>query len=157
MSEKSIVLDKWDERFLRLAKEVSTWSKDPGTKVGSVLVSGKALTSVGYNGFPSSIEDKQELLDDRISKLQRTIHAEVNTILSADSSTLESFAHSLYVYPFMPCAECAKLILAKPTIYRVVCPYTDVSKHVTWGNSFKTTRALFEEAGVELIESVGGM
>jgi dCMP deaminase len=28
------VLSKWDERYLALAKEVSTWSKDPSTQVG---------------------------------------------------------------------------------------------------------------------------
>jgi deoxycytidylate deaminase len=27
------VLSKWDERYLALAKEVSTWSKDPSTQV----------------------------------------------------------------------------------------------------------------------------
>lgn len=29
---------KWDRRFLRLAEEVSTWSKDPGTRVGAATV-----------------------------------------------------------------------------------------------------------------------
>ena len=31
-------MNKWDERYLRLAKEVSTWSKDPSTQVGAVAV-----------------------------------------------------------------------------------------------------------------------
>ncbi|VVM23267.1 dCMP deaminase (EC [uncultured Gammaproteobacteria bacterium] len=35
------VLSKWDERYLALAKEVSTWSKDPSTQVGAVTVGSK--------------------------------------------------------------------------------------------------------------------
>lgn len=31
-------MDKWDQRFLELAKVVSTWSKDPSTKTGAVIV-----------------------------------------------------------------------------------------------------------------------
>ena len=31
-------MQKWDLRFIELAKLVSTWSKDPSTKVGSVIV-----------------------------------------------------------------------------------------------------------------------
>ena len=30
--------DKWDKRFLELAKHISLWSKDPSKKVGCVVV-----------------------------------------------------------------------------------------------------------------------
>ena len=30
--------DKWDIRFLELARHISGWSKDPSTKVGCVVV-----------------------------------------------------------------------------------------------------------------------
>jgi dCMP deaminase len=44
------VLSKWDERYLALAKEVSTWSKDPSTQVGAVTVgSKKEVLSQGFN------------------------------------------------------------------------------------------------------------
>ena len=59
---------KWDERFLRMAKEVSTWSKDPSTKVGAVGVDiNRRIKCTGYNGFPRSIRDDSRL-DDRDSK-----------------------------------------------------------------------------------------
>ena len=32
---------KWDNRFLVLAKLIGSWSKDPSTKVGAVIVDGK--------------------------------------------------------------------------------------------------------------------
>jgi dCMP deaminase len=44
----------WDLRFLTLAKTVSTWSKDPSTKVGAVIVDkNRRVVSLGYNGFPN--------------------------------------------------------------------------------------------------------
>jgi len=45
-------LDKWDKRYLSLAKEVATWSKDPSTQVGAVTVGNKkeALTA-SQEGF----------------------------------------------------------------------------------------------------------
>ena len=54
---------KWDVRFLRLAREVSTWSKD-GTGVGAVVADPKhRVVGLGYNGFPSGIEDNERLKD----------------------------------------------------------------------------------------------
>jgi deoxycytidylate deaminase len=38
--DKNCVLDKWDSRFLSLAKYISTWSKDPSTQVGAVIARG---------------------------------------------------------------------------------------------------------------------
>ncbi|MCP3894562.1 MAG: cell division protein DedD, partial [Bacteroides sp.] len=37
------MLNKWDERFIRMAVNVAEWSKDPGTKVGAVLVSDRRI------------------------------------------------------------------------------------------------------------------
>ena len=30
--------DKWHKRFMEVAELVSTWSKDPSTKVGAIVV-----------------------------------------------------------------------------------------------------------------------
>ena len=49
---------KWDNRFLVLAKLIGSWSKDPSTKVGAVIVDqDNKIVSVGYNGFPKNISD----------------------------------------------------------------------------------------------------
>ena len=48
----------WDTRFIDLAKLVSTWSKDPSTKVGAVITDdNNRVISLGYNGFPKNIQD----------------------------------------------------------------------------------------------------
>ena len=55
--------EKWDRRFLDLAAHISTWSKDPSTKVGCVVVGeDREIRSTGFNGFPRGIEDDEERL-----------------------------------------------------------------------------------------------
>ena len=43
-------MNKWDKNFLELAKTVSTFSKDPSTQVGAVIVDDdNRVVSIGYN------------------------------------------------------------------------------------------------------------
>ena len=49
----------WDEYFMSMAILSSKRSKDPNTKVGACIVSmDKKVLSVGYNGMPIGIDDK---------------------------------------------------------------------------------------------------
>lgn len=66
---------KWDRRFLRLAQEVASWSKDPSTKTGAVIVRpDKTIAAIGYNGFPRGCDDAPELYAHRETKLSRVVH-----------------------------------------------------------------------------------
>ena len=61
----------WDFRFLNLCFNVASWSKDPSTKVGSCIVdSKKRIYSLGYNGFPRGVLDKEERYTERDTKLK---------------------------------------------------------------------------------------
>ena len=51
--------DKWDQRFLDLAREVSTWSKDPSRQIGCIAVRDRKILATGYNGFPKGIDDRR--------------------------------------------------------------------------------------------------
>ena len=136
--------DGWDLRFLSLAKHISTWSKDPSTKVGSVLIDeNKRVVSMGYNGFPAQIRDDAEHYLNRDLKLKKVVHAEANAIVFAQRDLSES---TLYVWPFMPCSNCAGLVI-QSGIKRVVSVENDNPK---WQDSFKLTREMFAEASVTL-------
>ena len=54
-------MNKWDKRWLEIAENISTWSKDPSTQIASIAVKDKRLIATGYNGIPRNIEE----LDDR--------------------------------------------------------------------------------------------
>lgn len=136
----------WDERFLSLAHHVSGWSKDPSTKVGAVIVRpDRTIVSLGYNGFPRGTEDYHQHLSDRATKLRRTVHAEVNAILTAGEKLNNCV---LYVTPLHPCATCAGIII-QSGIKRVVARFAKEPKP-EWAEDFKAAARMFKEAGVEV-------
>lgn len=76
--------ERWDKHFLQLCQDHARMSKDPRTKVGSVIVGpDREIRSAGFNGFPRGIADTDERLQDREMKLRLVVHAEMNAILAA--------------------------------------------------------------------------
>ncbi len=140
---------KWDERYLALAREVATWSKDPSTQVGAVTVGGKKeVLSQGFNGFPRGIDDSEARYNDRQTKYKFVVHAEMNAIYNATYSGTSLDGATLYVYGLPICSECAKGII-QVGIKKVVI---EKSKELdNWNESLELSRAMFTEAGVELI------
>ena len=141
---------KWDRRFLEFAKHISTWSKDPSTKVGAVLVQDKFVVGIGYNGFPRGVEDIAERLNDRETKYAMVVHAEANAILMAGD---KSKGATLYVYPtfVLPpiCSECCKLVI-QSGIRQVVGykPDPNSERAKRWLDSIKISQIMCQEAGV---------
>ena len=143
-------MDKWDQRCANLAKLVSLWSKDPGTKVGAAIVRpDKTVCSVGYNGFPRDVPDNPEWYADRDIKYKIIKHAESNAIHHANER-LDGY--TIYVYPLCPCASCAGDIIQRG-IKRVVAVLTTEGAERYYANDpafgFELSRMMFEHAGVE--------
>lgn len=141
-------LNKWDIRFFETAVMVSSWSKDPGTTVGAVLVSDRRILATGYNGFPSGIEDNSDRYQNREVKLAYTVHAEVNALLNAAKNGAKTEDSTLYV-TFHPCVNCAAAVI-QGGIKKVICPSIESSPD-RWQKSFKMARDLLLEAGVEIV------
>lgn len=138
-------LQKWDPRFMELAECVSQWSKDPSTKVGSVIVDPETqrVISLGFNGFPRGVKDTDERLMERMVKYDLIVHAEMNALQFAERSVKGC---TLYVYPFPPCIRCATMII-QAGIKRVVSASAWPER---WNESMTSAFTLFEEAGVEV-------
>ena len=141
-------ISKWDRRFLGLAEQVRLWSKDPGTKVGCVLVSERRILSTGYNGFPQTISDDLNRYANREYKLSVTIHAEKNAILNAAKNGTKVEGSTLYV-TFPPCSQCAAAII-QAGVATVVCP-NPADAPARWLESFLAASDLFCEAGVKVL------
>lgn len=141
-------LSHWDRRFLRIAEEVRLWSKDPGTKVGCVLVNERRILSTGYNGFPATISDDLERYIDRDYKLSVTVHAEANAILNAAKNGTKVEGSTLYV-TFPPCSQCASAVI-QAGVAKVVCP-DPASAPERWRSNFIAANNLFYEAGVQVL------
>jgi dCMP deaminase len=141
--------DKWDRRMLKMAKLVASWSKDPSTQTGAVIARpDRTIASVGYNGFPRGCDDAPALYADRETKYSRIVHCEMNAILSAREPM---HGCTLYTIPFASCDRCAAHVI-QAGIRRCVAPILPDHLLNRWGDSLATTRRLFRESGVELVE-----
>ena len=136
--------ESWDVYFMRLAELASTRSKDPSTKVGSIIVDKNYNTlSTGYNGLPRGVEDSAERLENREIKYKCILHAEENAILSGTND--RNFeGGTIYTWPLAPCSNCASKII-QVGIKRVV-----FLRHEPRDNfGFDLDIEMFNEAGVE--------
>lgn len=130
-----------------MAELVSSWSKDPSTKVGAVLVSGRSVLGIGYNGFPKGCRDYPEIYDNREEKYRRVVHAEVNALLNAQGRNKDE---GLTLYSTLcPCSACAAMMI-NYGVKAVYCPVPRSDQLDRWGASFESTKAMFEEADVKM-------
>lgn len=152
--EKALVpMEKWDRRFLELAKQISTWSKDPSTQVGAVLVNDlRQVVGLGYNGFARGVADWDERYADREIKYPFVVHAEVNAIIQAGHAARGSM---LYVYPsfMLPpiCADCAKAAI-QAGVKGIVGYFPDESDERVqrWAGSISHAKTMWKEVGLEI-------
>lgn len=138
----------WRDRYLDLAKQVSTWSKDPSRKIGAVAVGSKGqILSQGFNGFPRGILDSTDRYDDRPTKYRLVVHAEMNVIYNATFNGVSLDGASLYVYGLPVCSECAKGIIQVGI--KSVTVYTDMIVPDVWNESYKSSLDMFNESDVK--------
>ncbi len=143
------IASKWDIRFLEMAKLVASWSKDPSTQTGAVIVRpNRTVASMGYNGFPRRMKDFPELYLDRERKYSRIIHCEMNAILRAKE---DLDGYTLYTFPFITCDRCAVHVV-ESGITRVVAPVCPEHLVERWQHLFDKSRGYYEEAGIQYDE-----
>ena len=139
--------NKWDKRYLALAREISTWSKDPSSKIGAVAVGSQGqVLAQGYNGFPRGIEDSNARYIDRPTKYKYIVHAEQNVIYNATYNGVSLNGSTLYVTGLPTCSDCAKGVI-QVGIKRVVMPKQIIPDQ--WQDSWNLTQQMFKETGVK--------
>lgn len=147
MNYKQYSATNWDHRFLDLARQVSTWSKDPSSKIGAVAIGSKGqVLAQGYNGFPRGIDDDPYRYEDKETKYKYVVHAEMNVIYNASYNGVSLDGATLYVWGLPVCSDCAKGIV-QVGIKRVIMPIMEIPDK--WWKSFQITQDIFEEAGVQ--------
>jgi dCMP deaminase len=140
---------KWDLRFLELAKLVASWSKDPSTKTGAVIVRpNQSIASLGFNGFPSKMDDQENLYLNRDEKYSRIIHCEMNALLYAEEKV---HGYTLYTFPFISCDRCYQHMV-QAGITRFVAPAATEEQLTRWGSAFDRVRSYAMEMDLDLTE-----
>ena len=170
----------WDRHFMREAKLWATRSKCLSRKVGAVLVQGRHVTAVGYNGPAKGIphcdyrDDSGQYVAHHVSDIcprRRmgfpsgegmehcvAIHAEINPILQAARMNLSTVGTTLYTLSGTPCLNCTKELI-QAGVKRIVClgksgssygPIKDGDNPTKKDYNFPLAEKLLELAGVEL-------
>ena len=109
-------MNKFDEKYLRMAKIWATNSYCKRRQVGALIVKDNMIISDGYNGTPSGFENVCE--DENGVTKPYVLHAEANAITKVARSGNSAAGATLYVTA-SPCMECSKLII-QSGISRVV-------------------------------------
>jgi dCMP deaminase len=133
----------WDRRFLKLAQEVATWSKDPDHQVGAILTLDRRIVSTGFNGFPIGVPDRYDGIT-KEEKLALTIHAEHNAILGSGLGVVNGFEFTLYT-TMAPCLACC-IVIAQTGIGRLVAKYNP--PHFRWNAEQRQGEAMLIGLGV---------
>jgi len=147
------MISNWDIKFINLAKHISTWSKDRSTKIGAVIVDkDNRIVSIGYNGFPTDINDNVEERHQRPAKYLYTEHAERNSIYNSSRIGVSTKGCSIYISQLFPCTDCARAIIQSgiDTIYCNEPNFNDER----WGENFKVSYEMLIEANIKLIYHV---
>ncbi|MDL2224822.1 cytidine/deoxycytidylate deaminase family protein [Eubacteriales bacterium OttesenSCG-928-M02] len=147
---------KWDKRFMEMARLVATWSScfKEDRKIGAVIVREKRVLTTGYNGAAANTltcMEKGECLRQKLgiesgtrAELCYAIHAEQNAIIQAAKIGVSIEGATLYC-THQPCVICAKMI-ANSGISRVL--YAE-------GYPDDFSIEILNAAGVELIQYEG--
>lgn len=144
-------MNKWDDRFMKMAYFVSSWSScfKENRQVGAVIVKDKRIITTGYNGAGSGIQsckdkgfcmrNKLNIASGTCHELCYAIHAEQNAIIQAAKLGTSVDGATLYC-THQPCSICAKMII-NSGIKRVVFDQ---------GYPDEFSMQMFEEAGLDI-------
>lgn len=152
--------DRWDRYFLDLCRVHAGMSKDPSTRVGCVIVGpDREIRASGFNGLPRGIADTPERLNDRETKLNLIVHAEVNAICQAARTGVSVAGCTLYLlatdssgqqWGGAPCVRCTVELIQAGISSVVTLPFKTAPSR--WADSVALARDLLVEAGIDYRE-----
>jgi dCMP deaminase len=139
------------KKYFDLVKFMAdTFSKDPHKKVGCLLLAPESLQilSMGYNGFPRGVDETPAERWSRPTKYYYVEHSERNCLYNACRSGVNTNG-SIAVTTLYPCSDCCRALI-QSGIKTIITTTPDFS-HERWGEDFKYSRIMFEEAHVDVI------
>lgn len=144
-------LTKWEQRFVDLAEHISTWSKDPNTKIGAVVVfdETRQILSTGYNGMARGVDDLPPERSSRENgeKYFWYAHGERNAIYNAARYGIRMAGSSIYLNCGIPCTGCTIAII-QAGIKKVICKSEFASEK--WLQESIRSRKMFNEACIDI-------
>lgn len=138
-----LVKNKWDDRYMALARHVAEWSKQD-VKVGCVIVNteNNRIISTGFN-------DRPKFLDGMMLPNKCGItHAEINALVGLKAITAFPFTEECKVYITKPpCHECAQFIFHNINVKQIIT--VPANAESSWLQSQCLAQEFLESHGVE--------
>lgn len=132
----------WQKTFIDIAKTVAKRSKDPHTKVGSVLVKNNCVVATGYNGDPRNF--RYNFNWNTNEKYDYVIHSEMNCIANAVYNGAGNSIKDSEIYlTLSPCNKCI-LQLIQFGVKKVY--------YLTEYKDFELTKKIADNADIQLIK-----
>lgn len=145
--------DKWNTRWLRLAHEVASWSKDH-VQVGAVIVDDlRNPRGFGYNGQPRGLDDTH------VNRLHKPLknwyfeHAERNVIYACARNGISCDDCTMYV-THAPCCDCARAIIQsgiKKVVVDSACADPESVFWQKWQEQITESERMCAESGISWI------
>ncbi len=147
---------KWHCRWISMAAQYASWSKDESTKVGAVIVRDKRQLTAGFNGFPQGINDHDPKKWKRPDKYLYIEHAERNALNQAALHGISVEGATLYLpYSPPPCDSCTRGII-QTRIARVIGPTNSFpGKGDQWQRSMEIANEMLFDAGIDVYRIPG--
>lgn len=138
-------------KYYKLARyTANTFSKDPSTKVGCILLKPGSLQilSIGYNGFPRGVNEQDTTRWERPIKYSFVEHSERNCLYNAcRSGTCTD--NSIAITTLFPCCDCCRALIQAGV--KTIITHTPDYNNPQWGRDFKISEIMLEEAGVHVV------
>lgn len=145
--------DRFDQTFLRVARDISLLSRCVSFQVGAVLVKDHRIVSMGYNGTIAKTLNCNEMFPDYDPckdrqrhhdwSLEFEIHAERNCIAFAAKSGIMTDGSTMYL-TLRPCHSCL-LLCIQAGIKRIVFLQEYDKSPITF-----QTEEILQKTGVKL-------
>lgn len=143
---------KWQKRWLRLAHEVASWSKDQ-VQVGAVIFDqNRNPRGFGYNGIPRGLDDTRP---DRLQKPLKNWyfeHAERNVIYACSRNGISCDGCTIAVTHW-PCTDCTRAIIQSGITQVIVdqaCLDPEKYFYQKWQPQIQESQVMLAEAGIEV-------
>ena len=143
---------KWQKRFMRMAFQTASWSKDTSSQVGSVIATSMGdPRSFGFNGMPRGVNDDVPERHERPEKYFWFEHAERNAIYQGRD--LEGC--TMFI-THMPCPDCARAIIQSRLSQVIVATMNgrDSEFMKLREQNLRVSLPMLKEAGIVYLEIV---
>jgi dCMP deaminase len=150
---KGLSMDhKWNQRWVKLAHEVASWSKD-ATQVGAVIVDqNRNPRGFGYNGIPRGLDDTDVQRHQKPIKNWMFEHAERNVLYACARNGI-SCDGCILVTTHFPCCDCTRGIIQSGITHVVVdqaCMDPHSYFYQKWSEQITVSKHMLEEAGISV-------